>query len=249
LTEKSRRNGAVSAVINRTAIPAREEGVGEGEQEGPQEEENREQISALLAAAHRQIAELLREMPVSTLSVAGARTIEQDGVIAALRKLMNEEMRSAFDDISWQVDAEVERRSRVFPPLAAEVLYYAAREAIRNAASHGRSHSGAVPLKLSISAMWCEGLELIIEDNGGGTKAHDAPSPKAGSSNPVAGAGRTVDGGLGTGSSLGGGAGQGLALHSTLMAIAGGSMSIERRSDLGTRVRLRLHQKSYNWGD
>jgi carbon-monoxide dehydrogenase large subunit len=74
--------------------------------------------------------------------------------------------------------------------MAAEVAFYAAREAMRNAARHGRGGSQNRPLHLTIEALWRDGLRLTIEDDGVGVGNSDAS----------------------------GGSGQGLALHGTMMA-------------------------------
>jgi signal transduction histidine kinase len=104
--------------------------------------------------------------------------------------------------------------ARAMPALRAEVLYYAAREALRNAAQHGRPDEGR-PLHLRLGVSGREGFQITVEDNGPGMDG--APVSPAG-------------------------AGQGLALHSTMMAVVGGTLSVEnvRVGGSGTRVVLRL---------
>ena len=46
---------------------------------------------------------------------------------------------SAFDGVTWEVAPEAAQAARAHRPLSAEVLYYAARETIRNAARYGRA--------------------------------------------------------------------------------------------------------------
>ena len=92
----------------------------------------------LLTDAHRQIANLLREMPATT-----APEVKRLGLIGALRRVVDEEFGSAFDDVTWQVEPEAEQEARAITLLTAEVLFYTAREAIRNAARHGRGAVGA----------------------------------------------------------------------------------------------------------
>ena len=107
--------------------------------------------------------------------------------------------------------------------MAAEVLFYAAREAIRNAARHGRGTSQAAPLNLRIAAAWEPGgLRLAVEDNGVGV-ADQSTAER--------------DGG-----------GQGLALHSTLLAVVGGTLSVESEPGRFTRVLLCLPAEALNWG-
>jgi signal transduction histidine kinase len=69
---------------------------------------------------------------------------------------------------------------------------------------------------LDISICWRNGLEITIEDNGVGLAA---PSS--------------------------GGNGQGLALHSTMLAVVGGSLSVE--SELGRYTRVLLSLPNEAW--
>jgi len=85
-------------------------------------------------------------------------------------------------------------------PLEGRWPFYAAREAIRNAARHGRDAEGERPLHLDVFATWREGLQISIEDNGVGV---EAMRPTGGES------------------------GRGLALHGTMMAVVGGSLAME----------------------
>src|SRR5581483_1754771 len=157
-----------------------------------------------LTAVHRALSDLLREMPAGT-----SPQLERQGLLSALRSAVDEEFGSAFDAVTWTIDAEAETHARALSPLNAEVFYAAAREAIRNAAKHGRGAKNTNPLHLSICAQWYEGLTLEIQDDGVGFLA--APN----------------------------GSGQGLALHTTMMAVIGGALTIERIQSQ-TRVRLFL---------
>lgn len=175
---------------------------------------------ALLADAHRQIADLLREMPSGSL-LGGGSEVARLGLIDAIRKMVNEELGSAFDSITWQIEPDAEQEAQHIPQLAAEVLFYAAREAVRNAARHGRgpalpnSEDAARPLHLTVAISCCAELKVTIEDDGIGMDASRPPNE-------------------------GDGSGQGLALHSTLMAVVGGTLSVESIPQRLTRVVLSL---------
>lgn len=157
-----------------------------------------------LADVHRQIANLLRELPSGRVA-----TVSREGVLPALRQLVTEELGEAFAAVAWEIAPAAEARLAALPPVSAEVLYGAAREAMRNAARHGRGEADARPLHLRVQA---EPQCLIIEDDGGG----------------VVSPARI------------GGAGQGMMLHSTMMAVIGGAWEIASRPDAGTRVTLVL---------
>lgn len=167
-----------------------------------------QEASEMLAAAHRQIANLLREMPTGA-----APEVARLGFIKALQRVVEQEFSTAFDQVNWEVTAETENSFRQLPPLSAEVCFYAAREAIRNAARHARPHENGQPLTLTIAAAPHPALHLTIEDDGVGLNAAASPN---------------------------GGSGQGLALHSTMMAVIGGSLSLESVPHAYTRVVLSL---------
>jgi two-component sensor histidine kinase len=165
---------------------------------------------AQLAEVHRELSNLLRELP------AGASPqVERYGVLGALRRALDQEFLHAFDSVSWQVEPEAETRANTLPALNGEVLYAAAREAIRNAAKHGRGEEKGRALQLCVRGSWNGGLTILIQDDGVGVKT--APDNT----------------------------GQGLVMHSTMMAVIGGALTIER-AGAGTTVILFLPETSWN---
>jgi signal transduction histidine kinase len=166
------------------------------------------ETAAMLTAIHHQLADLLREMPAR-----GTPPVVTQGLLTALRQLLADELHSTFDEVSWEVDAAAAERLMTLPPLTVEVLFYAAREAIRNAARYGRGDDAARPLHLRIAVGIDDGLIMKIEDNGVGLQPFNQKQ---------------------TGSQ------QGVALHSTMLAIVGGTLSLERTADGFTRVTLKL---------
>jgi len=166
-----------------------------------------------LADVHRQISDLLHEMPTTA-----APEVARLRLVGALRQTVDDELGSAFDDVTWQIEPEAERQAQAIPSLTAEVLFYATREAIRNAARHGRGGDTACLLHLRVEIAWRDGLEILIEDNGVG---------------------------LGTAGPSATGSGQGLALHSTMMAVIGGTLAVESQPGAYTRVSLTLPQEAW----
>jgi signal transduction histidine kinase len=187
---------------------------------------------ALLGDAHRQISDLLRDMP-PTIAPEMARL----GLVGALRKAVDEELAEAFDDVSWQIDPQVAQHAGDVSPLAAEVIYYAAREAIRNAARYGRSGDTSRPLHLKIAVLWRNGLEILVEDDGvglgSGTNGRKTKELEVSDGNGHSNEVSRVNG-------KSGGSGHGLALHSTMMAVVGGSLSAESVPGEYTRVVMSL---------
>lgn len=162
-----------------------------------------------MTQAHRQISDLLHAMPTTAVP-----DVSRLGLISALRKVVEQEYRAVFQEVTWQVDTAVSNRIDQIPSLVAEVIYYAAREAIRNAARYGQGDEKR-PLSLNVSAHWQNGLVLTIRDNGVGMGM--APQEN--------------------------GSGQGLALHSTMMAVVGGFLSIDSIPKQFTQVTLTLPQQ------
>jgi signal transduction histidine kinase len=145
------------------------------------------------------------------LPVVQAPELARLGLIAALRQFIEREMPFNFDPVIWQVAPGAEEQASRIPPLATETLYYAAREVIRNAARHGSGNQPAHKLRLEIRVTNGDPFCISIEDNG-----------------------------VGIGSGQQAGSGQGLALHSTAMAIIGGSLEVESQPGKFTQVRLML---------
>lgn len=161
-------------------------------------------VARQLADAHQQVSNLLRDLPMATTP-----DIARLGFLPALRRMVEVEFSAALGQVEWRCAEGVDEQVARLSPLAAETLYYATRELVRNAARHARPADPAVALRLQVSVESLDGqLSLTIQDNG------------AGFEQPVSG--------------------QGLALHSTLIAIAGGSLSLGTIPGQMTRTRLSM---------
>ena len=167
---------------------------------------------ALLTQIHRQLSNLLRSM-TATLSP----DVKQLGLLGALHQVVDRDLAGSLEDIDWQVEPAVEACIQTLLPFESEVLFFAAREALRNAARYGHLENKAT-LKVVIRATCIDGLSLIIEDNGG---AMGTPAEATADADQMS-------------------SGQGLALHSALMAVMGGSLSFEHETGQFTRVTLSL---------
>ncbi|MBV7327871.1 hypothetical protein KFU94_06350 [Chloroflexi bacterium TSY] len=174
----------------------------------PSAEESVRETTELLTTTHRQISDLLRATPPRPTP-----SVLELGLLNALRQLVREELATAFDDVVWQVAHNIERTVQKLSPLTIEVLFYATREVMRNAARYRRGGQPERPLCLHITIRGGQGLAIQVRDDGVGA-------------NTV----RTVqhDGG------------HGLALHSTLLAIVGGEMNIQSEENVYTQVILKV---------
>jgi signal transduction histidine kinase len=162
---------------------------------------------AQLSDVHHRIADLLRELPAP-----GSPEVARLGLLPALRRLVESEMRGSFDELEWRIPPEIEAQAAALQTAPAEVLYFAAREALRNAAAHGRGDSPQRSLQVIINATCEKEFTLTIEDNGVGLE-----------NSPASGGSRS-----------------GLALHGTLLAVAGGALSVESEPNRFTRVTLSM---------
>ena len=97
----------------------------------------------LLSDTHRMISNLLKELPS-----AYSPQFDRIGLTYSLQQLASVEFPNAFTGIDWKWTEEDAKAVNELPVLKKEVLYYAAREAIRNAASH------AVPPPVSMVSNW-----------------------------------------------------------------------------------------------
>jgi signal transduction histidine kinase len=143
---------------------------------------------------------------------APARDPDPCEVIGGLRAMVEVEFAHNFEQIRWRGGKALPDAVYV-DAVAGEVILGAAREAIRNAAFYGRGGRAERPLSLQISVCVQEELIVSIQDDGVG-----------------------IDAGAAAGSS--GGSGSGLALHSTLLAVVGGYLTIESPPEGGTLVTI-----------
>jgi signal transduction histidine kinase len=102
--------------------------------------------------------------------------------------------------------------ARQLPLFASEVMFYAAQEAIRNAARHGRGSNAQRQLHLDVAVRQNAGVQIVIGDDGVGRAANQANGEP----------------------------GSGLRFHSTMLAVIGGTLSVEDRSGGGTLVTIEM---------
>ena len=168
-------------------------------------ETDRAESQTLLANVHKEISELLRSMPSAL-----APSVAQWGLLGALNKSVEEEFARDFDAINWNVSTEAKDYSAGLSSVVSEVLFHAAREAIRNAAKYGRTDKSTLTLTISVQVE--DEFRLTIIDDGSNLNATKNQSSS----------------------------GQGLALHGTMMAVIGGKLAVENNAPHGVKVELTL---------
>jgi signal transduction histidine kinase len=166
-----------------------------------------------LADVHRQIAALIHA-PTPTAIPNGCNLLE------ALRIVVDQEFAGEFESVSWKVADELPS----LEPLTQEVVFCAAREAVRNAAVHGRGERSERLLNLTLEIRHDDALSVAVKDDGVGLAFPLRFSEGPESEPPT-------------------GSGGGLALHSTMLAIVGGYLVVESTPDGGTQVVITLPLK------
>lgn len=160
----------------------------------------------LMTDAHKQISDLLHDMPTTS-----APEVARLGFITAFKRVVENEFSTVFDAVRWEISPEAQVAAQSLPTLTAEVVFYAAREAVRNAAKHGRGGKAERPLTLTVTMQHTDWLSITLTDDG-----------------------------VGLGNSETSGSGQGLALHSTMMAVVGGEVVVDTAANQFTRVTLNV---------
>jgi signal transduction histidine kinase len=160
----------------------------------------------LMTEAHKQISDLLHDMPTTS-----APEVARLGFITAFKRVVENEFSTVFDAVRWEISPEAQVAAQSLPTLTAEVVFYAAREAVRNAAKHGRGGKAERPLTLTVTMQHTDWLAITLTDDG-----------------------------VGLGNSETSGSGQGLALHSTMMAVVGGEVVVDTAANQFTRVTLNV---------
>jgi signal transduction histidine kinase len=165
-----------------------------------------------LTAVHRQLSDLIRAIPTAT-----PHQLARHGLVAALRNLVQDDFGGDFEEIIWQTEPEAIAAAEDIPLFMGEAIFYAAQEAIRNAARHGRGDDPKRTLHLNVSLEWQEGLYIAIQDDGVGLSV---PERLAGEHPPSSGSG--------------------LRFHSAMLAVIGANLEVESQSEHGTRVTISL---------
>jgi signal transduction histidine kinase len=170
----------------------------------------------MISDTHRRLATMMR-----TTAPGAPHRLERDGMMHAIRTMLEQDFQNAFDEVEWCVPDETAASiDEVTPPAIAELIFAAVQEALRNAARHARGTDIHRRLRLTLKATYnCEDpyLEVIVADDGVGIVSASSATT---------------------------GTGGGLLTHSALLAIAGGSLAIKSSPGEGVTVRILLPAES-----
>ena len=128
------------------------------------------QAMDVLAAAHRQISDLMRD-------ASAPHHLAQHGLVAALQTWVETDCH--FQEVAWEVGPGVAQIVERLPLFISEVIWFATQELVRNAARHGRGRDAQRPWRLRIALHAEDGLQLAVEDDGVGFGSQGGPSPGA----------------------------------------------------------------------
>jgi signal transduction histidine kinase len=174
-------------------------------------EVQKSELMLSLQALHKRLSDLLYSLPATF-----SPEISRDRLIDAIKKLPELKSANHFSKIQWMTDEKAIQQFEQLPIQIREILYFALREAIRNAAQHGGKNGFDVSHILEISLSSGTYLEISVKDYGGGvdvdrfTGNHDQRS------------------------------GKGLSIHQTMLAIIGGSLTVESIPGQFTKVTMRV---------
>jgi signal transduction histidine kinase len=169
----------------------------------PQQDPSVQKAVSALMDVHRQISDLIHSAQSSTPLTNGDLT-------AGVQQLVEREFAEEFQAITWKTCDALP----TVDGLVEEIVLGAVREAIRNAALHGRGGNSHYALCLEVEFQCAEQVNIIIHDNGVGVRQDVEKSdvPK--------------------------GSGGGLLLHSTMLALIGGYLHSDSAAGQGTTVTI-----------
>jgi hypothetical protein len=163
--------------------------------------------STQITEAHRLISGLLREAPPPPPS-----EIAHSGLFSAIERIARSEAELLKADLTMEFTDQAAQAAASLPPDAAETVFYAVRECLRNIGKHSRA-SGSEPLKIKIQAVVNGMLEICLE-NTGDIKPSGQPETAS--------------------------TGEGIRLHNAMLAVFGGGIHLERTGYGHTRAVIRL---------
>ncbi len=170
----------------------------------------------MISDAHRRLATMMR-----TTAPGAPYRLERDGLMHAIRTMLEQDFQHAFDEIEWSVPDETAACiDEVTPPAIAELIFAAVQEALRNAARHARGSDVHRRLRLTLKATYSREspfLEVVVADDGVGIASASSSTTSTGG---------------------------GLLTHNALLAIAGGSLTIKSAPGEGVTVRILLPAES-----
>jgi signal transduction histidine kinase len=167
----------------------------------------------MISDAHRRLSAMMR-----ATSPGAPHRLERDGMMPAIRIMLEQDFQNVFDEVEWRVSEETASRiDEVVPPAIAELIFAAVQEALRNAARHARGTDVHRRLRLTFKASCDPNLEVIVADDGVGITSVNSSTT---------------------------GTGGGLLTHSALLAIAGGGLTVKSAPGEGVTVRILLPAES-----
>jgi signal transduction histidine kinase len=154
----------------------------------------------------------MHEMPLSVPD-----RLARQGLVPALRALLEQDVAAEFDGQTWQCTPTAESVAATLPLFAGEVLYFATRELLRNAARHGRGGDTSRPLHVTLHVAAENGLNITVVDDGVGLHYPNAAQE---------------------------GTRTGLRFHNAMLTAIGGTLAVTPLPNGGTRAVVHLPRET-----
>jgi signal transduction histidine kinase len=174
--------------------------------------EPRGSASDQITAAHQQISHLLSDAPPPAPA-----EIASSGLFTVLEKLARNEADLLHANLTFNVDEKARGAAVALPVEAAETVYYAVRECLRNIEKHTQPELSG-ELEIRFISLVDGVLKISIENNGKNKETEETSS----NSN-----------------------GQGIRLHNAMLAVFGGGMRLEKLENGNMRATINLPVKLY----
>ena len=174
-----------------------------------------ETTTSALIAAHRTLSDLIRETQPAT-----PHRLVEAGLPTALREAVERDFEGVFAQVAWEIDDAAAEQTNELSEVTLEVAYFAALEAVRNAARHASGGDPTRMVSLRIRLERDDDLWITIQDDGVG------PGVRA----------RVAQGRAG----ILAGTGSGLLFHRTMLGVLGGTLEVSTAPGGGALVRIGL---------
>lgn len=178
-----------------------------------------------LGQAHHDLAALMRAAPI-----ANKRRLEK-GLVSALRAALDGEFRGTFDQLTFTAPDDASAAADALPTIVADLLLGAVQEAVRNAGRHGRGGDLHRRLALRVGLAADEQAVIVtVADDGVGLQSERVRDGDSGGDGAVDAIQPAETAG----------ARSGLLTHGALIALVGGTLTVQSVPTQGTTVTIRV---------
>ena len=162
--------------------------------------------------------------------IANKRRLEK-GLVSALRAALDGEFRGTFDQLTFTAPDDASAAADALPTIVADLLLGAVQEAVRNAGRHGRGGDLHRRLALRVGLAADEQAVIVtVADDGVGLQSERVRDGDSGGDGAVDAIQPAETAG----------ARSGLLTHGALIALVGGTLTVQSVPTQGTTVTIRV---------